>query len=502
MHSKQTKIICTISDQLCHQEFIQQLANCGMNVVRLNTAHITTASAEKMIAIIRSISDRIGILIDTKGPEVRTRNIKEIIPVEEGDQLTITTTPKNPNEFSVNYDQFIEIVPVGSSILIDDGELKLEVIEKYPDRLICKACNPGAIRERKSLNVPNLHIPLPALTEKDGEFIDWATRNDVDFIAHSFVRNRDDIMAVQSRLDMHKSDIKIIAKIENREGVENLDSILDVAYGAMVARGDLGIEIPPEEVPFIQKRIIKTCISRRKPVITATQMLHSMIKNPRPTRAEVSDVANAIIDGTDAVMLSGETAYGKFPVESVQTMCDIAHAVESQKESKTSSPQTVGENINSELPCGHLSHAAVICATELPVQAIVTSTRSGETALNCASHRGTAPIFALSENPRTTRELSLSYGVYSARIEIPRTTDELVRVCINKLLEEKKICEDKLIAFLGGGHIYSHHTNFLQIETPQTLLRKHAGSQTAQIEEPGEVALPNPDISRVQKNEL
>lgn len=468
MHSKQTKIICTLAPDRCEPAFIRQLTDTGMNVVRLNTAHLTTDEAAEMVAKIRSVSNRVGILIDTKGPEVRTCGMDAPIQVQTGDAVCITSSVSKPGDFRVNYDRFIEEVPEGSRILIDDGDLELSLDRKAGDRLCCTAQNDGIIKNRKSINVPGMRMDLPSLTEKDGQFIEWAVANDIDFIAHSFVRNRDDVMAVQSILDMHKSDIKIIAKIENLEGVENLNSILDVAYGVMVARGDLGIEIPAAEVPFTQKRIICTCIKRLKPVITATQMLHSMIENPRPTRAEVSDVANAILDGTDAIMLSGETAYGKFPVEAVQTMSDIAHAVEQQKE--CTSYQT--GNASASLPGHHLAKAAVACATELPVQAIITSTRSGETALTCASHRGRTPIFALSENPLTVRQLSLCYGVYSAPIKIPGTTDELVKTCLNKLIDEEKIDTGRLVAFLGGGHIYSHHTNFLQIETPATLLRK------------------------------
>lgn len=467
MHSKQTKIICTIADNRCEPSFIQSLVDNGMNVARLNTAHITTEAAEKMVANIRSVSDRIAILIDTKGPEVRTCELDQPIAVKTGDRVAIARAPSAPNEFKVNYDSFIDEIPNDQRILIDDGELELRVVQKQAERLICRAQNDGTIQNRKSLNVPGVHLDQPTLTEKDGQFIDWATRNQIDFIAHSFVRNRDDVMAIQSILDMRKSNIKIIAKIENREGVEQLDDILDVAYGVMVARGDLGIEIPAEEVPFIQKRIINTCIQRLKPVITATQMLHSMIQNPRPTRAEVSDVANAIIDGTDAIMLSGESAYGKFPAEAVRTMSNIAHAVEEQKESMRQTAHPALE----EPVLNHLTKAAVSCAAELPIQAIVTSTKSGKTALICASHRGCTPIFALSEQAETVRQLALCYGVYSAQVQPPDTTDELVKTCLGNLLEEQMIEPDRLIAFLGGGHLYSHHTNFLQIETPTTLLR-------------------------------
>lgn len=471
MHSKQTKIICTIADNRCEPEFIRKLVDNGMNVARLNTAHISPETADQVVKNIRSISDKIGILIDTKGPEVRTFNIEAPIVVKTGDTVIITNHPAEPNHFQVTYDGFASEIQPGNQILIDDGELALSIDERTKAGLRCTVQNDGVIKNKKSLNVPGVRIPLPSLTEKDARFIEWATNNEIDFIAHSFVRDRDDVMAIQSILDMRKSDIKIIAKIENLEGVENLDSILDVAHGVMVARGDLGIEIPAEEVPFIQKRMIRTCISRIKPVITATQMLHSMIENPRPTRAEVSDVANAILDGTDAIMLSGETAYGKFPVEAVQVMSNIAHAVEQQKEAMTTPPQTSNTN-QYQLSGTHLAKAAVTCATELPVQAIITSTRSGETAEICASYRGLTPIFALSESMRIVRELSLCYGVYAEKIDVPKTTDELVKVCLTKLFDEKKIEADKLIAFLGGGQIYSTHTNFLQIDTPATLLKK------------------------------
>jgi pyruvate kinase len=471
MHSKQTKIICTIADNRCEPEFIQQLVDNGMNVARLNTAHITLETAKVIVDNIRSVSDRIGIFIDTKGPEVRTCDLEKPIVVQTGDQVRITNTPSKPGDFKVNYKDFVTEIPVGSQILIDDGELELTVDQQLDGGLTCTAQNDGVIKNKKSLNVPSVHLHLPTLTEKDGEFIAWATENDIDFIAHSFVRDRDDVVAIQSILDMRKSDIKIIAKIENREGVDNLDSILDVAHGVMVARGDLGIEIPAEEVPSIQKQIIRTCIQRIKPVITATQMLHSMIENPRATRAEVSDVANAIMDGTDALMLSGETAYGKFPLESVQTMSNIAHAVEEKKE--TIRTLEAASSINpTELAENNLAKAAATCAANMPIQAIITSTKSGETARLCASYRGQTPIFALSESMQTVRRLSLSYGVHARQIKVPKTTEELVKVCLNELLEEGKINAEQLIVFLGGGQIYSHHTNFMQIETPHILLTK------------------------------
>ncbi len=470
MHNKQTKIICTIAGDRCDPEFIRALIESGMNVARLNTAHISTEEADTIISNIRSISDRIGILIDTKGPEVRIANLSEPIQLKAGDAVQIASDHVPERGFQVNYEEFIEEIPVGSAILIDDGEIELTVTKKTATELHCTAKNDGAIYNRKSVNVPCIQLNMPALTEKDAEFIDWATRSNVEFIAHSFVRNRDDVMAVQSILNMRKSPIKIIAKIENREGVDNLDSILDVAHSIMVARGDLGVEIPTEEVPIIQKEIIRTCIRRVKPVITATQMLHTMIDNPRPTRAEVSDVANAIYDGTDAVMLSGETAYGKYPVEAVQTMADIARNVEAHK-STFDYKLPVFQQSDELKSRNHLAKAAVSMAISIPAKAVITSTKSGDTAQICASYRGTAPIFALSESERTVRELSLSYGVHAERIEIPTTTDTLVKTCLHKLIDQGSIEAEDLIVFIGGGHIYSAHTNFLQVDTPATLLK-------------------------------
>jgi pyruvate kinase len=470
MGNKQTKIICTIASNRCEIEFIQKLFDAGMNVARLNTAHISVEEASMMIENIRAVSDSIGVLIDTKGPEVRTCEMDETIEIKTGDTVYIGDKQTPENGFRVNYEDFVADVPVGSAILIDDGETHLVVTDKQEQFLVCRAGNDGAIKNRKSVNVPGVELDLPALTEKDAEFIDWATRSEVEFIAHSFVRSRDDVMAIQSILDMRKSPIKIIAKIENREGVDNLESILDVAYGVMVARGDLGIEIPAEEVPVIQKQMIKTCIRRVKPVITATQMLHSMIDNPRATRAEVSDVANAIYDGTDAVMLSGETAYGKYPAEAVTTMAEIARNVEAQKIS-FSDQQAVVQCSEEPMPHNYLAKSAVSLAAAIPAKAIITSTKSGDTAKICAAYRGTTPIYALSASARTVRELSLSHGVYAEKVNIPHTTDELVKVSLQQLVAEKRIEMDDLIVFIGGGHIYSAHTNFLQVDTPTTLLK-------------------------------
>jgi pyruvate kinase len=472
MRNKQTKIICTLADNRCDTAFIKQLVDSGMNVVRMNTAHMDIPAAERMVANVRAVSDHIGILLDTKGPEVRTCNMLKSLQLKTGDRIEVGVDRVPENGFQVSYSGFAEEVAPGNQILIDDGLIALSVDRQTGSTLTCTALNDGEIKNKKSVNVPGVQLDLPALTEKDAEFIDWATRNDVDFIAHSFVRSREDVLAIQGILDLRRSPIKIIAKIENHEGVKNLESILDVAYGIMVARGDLGIEIPAEEVPGVQKQMIQTCIRRIKPVITATQMMQSMTDNPRPTRAEVSDVANAIYDGTDAVMLSGETAYGKFPVEAVQMMAKIAATVESQKKSLIDS-LPVYEQREQLMIRNHIAKSAVACAAALPVKAIITSTKTGETARICSSYRGKKPILALSENTSTIRQLSLSYGVYTSRIAVPATTDGLIRVCLQKLLEKERIAPDDLIVFMGGGQIYQHRTNFMLIDTPALLLSRN-----------------------------
>lgn len=313
---KNTKIVATISNLNCSASFIERLYAAGMDVVRLNTAHMTHEDALEVITNTRKVSDKIGILLDTKGPEIRTCDAQEQLSVKCGDTIRVKGAPgelSHDDVICVSHKDFVMDVPVGSSILIDDGYIALAVMEKDNEYLSCTVENDGVIKARKSINIPSVHVKLPALSEKDKGFIRFAADNDLDFIAHSFVRNREDVLAVQQILDEKKSSIKIIAKIENFEGVENLDEILEHVYGVMIARGDLAVEIPTEQIPLIQKRIIRACIEKRRPVIVATQMLHSMIDSPRPTRAEVSDVANACLDHTDALMLSGETANGRYP---------------------------------------------------------------------------------------------------------------------------------------------------------------------------------------------
>ena len=293
---KQTKIVATISDQRCEVDFIKQLFEAGMNMVRMNTAHLGREGAEKLINNVRTVSNRIAILMDTKGPEVRTTVLAEPISFKVGDRVKVVGRPEQETTrecISVSYPDFVRDLNVGGQILIDDGDLELAVIEKCDDYLLCEVQNEASLGSRKSVNVPGVRINLPSLTEKDRNNILYAIEKDIDFIAHSFVRNKQDVLDIKEILDAHGSDIRIIAKIENQEGVDNIDEILEVADGVMIARGDLGIEVPQERIPGIQRILIRKCILAKKPVIVATQMLHTMINNPRPTRAEGTDIANA-----------------------------------------------------------------------------------------------------------------------------------------------------------------------------------------------------------------
>ena len=304
---KHTKIVATVSDQRCDVAFVEALYKAGMNVVRLNTAHMMEEGLTRVVNNVRTVSDRIGILMDTKGPEVRTTTTvnKEPIPFKTGEIVKVIGNPDQETSHDcicVSYKNFVNDLAIGSDILIDDGDLEMKVTGKSGDCLLCEIQNDATLGSRKSVNVPGVRINLPSLTEKDRNNILWAIDHDLDFIAHSFVRNKQDVLDIQRILDERNSPIKIIAKIENQEGVDNIEEILEVAYGVMIARGDLGIEVPAEKIPGIQRMLIRKCVEVKKPVIVATQMLHSMINNPRPTRAEVTDIANAIYYRTDALM--------------------------------------------------------------------------------------------------------------------------------------------------------------------------------------------------------
>lgn len=451
METKKTKIICTISDINCSVDFIRELYVNGMNVVRINSAHATIEGAQQIVDNVRAVSDRIAILIDTKGPEVRLTSMEGPVGfmVAEGDGVEIRRGVDAPCSNKVLYTNcvsFVDDVPVGASVLIDDGSVELHVVSKETDKLICRARNSGVIKGRKSVNVPGVHISLPALTDKDKVFINWAIDADIDFIAHSFVRNKEDLIEIQAILDSRESHLKIISKIENQQGIDNLDEILTHSYGVMIARGDLGVEIPAERIPLIQKKLIQRCRERKKPVIVATQMLHTMIENPRPTRAEVSDVANAILQSTDAIMLSGETASGKYPVEAVKTMCRIALETE---ESILTPPDLTLDNVTKPI-AAVLARSLVAATLKLPVKAIIFDTWTGRTGRYLAEFRPKVPIYAMCYRDFIMREMSLIYDIYSYPFSITSTKEEFVTNAIKILKEDGKLNEGDLVGFIGG----------------------------------------------------
>jgi len=421
-----------------------------MNVVRINSAHATLETAIKIITNVRKVSDKIAILLDTKGPEIRTTACDNPINLKKGDMIRIIGNPaeKTSEEaLYVSYPMFSQDVPTGSVILIDDGEIELKAVKKINGAIECRIENDGVLGSKKSVNVPDARINLPSVTERDRIFLKMAVENGVDFIAHSFVRSRQDVLDVKAELSKHNGDIKIIAKIENQEGVDNFDDILEHVYGVMVARGDLAIEVPAEKIPVIQKMIIDKCIVSRKPVIVATQMLHSMITNPRPTRAEVSDIANAIYSQSDAVMLSGETANGKYPVEAVLTMSKVALEVENNKEKFIDIPYVIDPAGNIS---GYLAKVAVKTALRLNTKGIIADTALGRTIRDMAAYRGFNFILARCYSLRTMRELALSYGVYASFQEKSKSVDHFMQTALKQLLKEHDINGNDIFVLLSG----------------------------------------------------
>lgn len=477
---KHTKIVATISDQRCEVEFIDSLYKAGMNVVRLNTAHMVEEGLSRVVNNTRAVSDRIGILMDTKGPEVRTTvNVdKEPIPFRTGEKVKLAGDPDKETSHDciyVSYKNFASDLVVGSDVLIDDGDLELKVIEKQPDYLLCEVGNDATLGNRKSVNVPGVRINLPSLTEKDRKNILWAIDNQLDFIAHSFVRNKQDVLDIQRILDENNSPIKIIAKIENQEGVDNIEEILEVAYGVMIARGDLGIEVPAEKIPGIQRTLIRKCVEMKKPVIVATQMLHSMITNPRPTRAEVTDIANAIYYRTDALMLSGETAYGKYPLEAVQTMTKVAREAERTKLAANDIRVPIeGNDLD---VTSFLAKQAVKSSSKLHVKAIITDSHTGRTARYLAAFRGTSTVFAICYNQRVMRMLSLSYGVWAVYQPWNDSRRGYFHDALSELIKSGRITRNDMVAYLSGSFGEGGGTTFLEINNVGKVL--DAGSKYA-----------------------
>ena len=468
---KQTKIVATISDKRCEVDFIRQLFEAGMNVVRLNTAHLDFEGLDKLVNNTRAVSNRIAILMDTKGPEVRTTVAAQPIDFHAGDRVQIVGDPVRETTrecIAVSYPDFVRDVDAGVHVLIDDGDLELAVVGKTAGALLCEVQNEATLGSRKSVNVPGVRINLPSLTERDRRNIDYAIDRDIDFIAHSFVRNRQDVLDIREILDAKGSDIRIIAKIENQEGVDNIDEILEVADGVMIARGDLGIEVPQERIPGIQRILIRKCILAKKPVIVATQMLHTMINNPRPTRAEVTDIANAIYYRTDALMLSGETAYGKYPVEAVRTMTKIAAQAEQDKLPDNDIRIPLDENGNDVT--AFLAKQAVKATIKLRIRAIITDSYSGRTARNLAAFRGKYPVLAICYKEKTMRHLALSYGVEAIYMPELANGQQYYFAALRRLLNDGKLQPTDMVGYLSSGKAGTQ-TSFLEINVVEDVLK-------------------------------
>ena len=460
---KQTKIVASISDRRCSVEFIHDLFEAGMNVVRMNTAHATPEGIREIVENTRKVSHHIGILIDTKGPEIRTTGCSAPIHYKVGDVVKIFGRPEMDTEHDIinlSYTNFANDIHEGDEILFDDGALCMKVIGINGPAVIAQVQNEADLGSHKSVNVPGVHIDLPALTEKDVRNINLAIDLDIDFIAHSFVRSASDVKAVQDILDDRGSDIKIISKIENQEGVDNIDEIIEASYGIMIARGDLGIEVPIERIPGIQRSIIRKCVRAKKPVIVATQMLHTMIRNPRPTRAEVTDIANAIYYRTDALMLSGETATGDYPVEAVRTMAQIAEQAEKDKVRENDIVIPMSEHCTVR---EFLSRSAIESTETMNVSS------TGQTARNLAAFRGPNPVLAICYNEKLQRLLNLSYGVIPVYQKEHISPQELFLAAVRLLRQKGYIELDDRIAYLSGTSGINGGTTFLEINTARAL---------------------------------
>ncbi|AAU24572.2 MULTISPECIES: pyruvate kinase [Bacillus] len=480
---RKTKIVCTIGPASESVEKLTQLMEAGMNVARLNFSHGDFEEHGARIKNIREAAGKlgkdIGILLDTKGPEIRTHTMENgSIELAAGSQLIVSMDEVigTPDKISVTYDGLIHDVSVGSTILLDDGLVGLEVTDINKDKreIVTKVMNSGTLKNKKGVNVPGVSVNLPGITEKDANDIVFGIEQGVDFIAASFVRRPSDVLEIRELLEEHNAaDIQIIPKIENQEGVDNIDAILEVSDGLMVARGDLGVEIPAEEVPLVQKELIKKCNALGKPVITATQMLDSMQRNPRPTRAEASDVANAIFDGTDAIMLSGETAAGNYPVEAVQTMHNIASRSEealNHKKILSARSKQVSMSITDAIGQS-VAHTAI----NLDVNAIVTPTESGHTARMISKYRPQAPIVAVTVNDAVSRKLSLVFGVFATSGQNHSSTDEMLEKAVQKSLDTGIVRHGDLIVITAGAVGEAGTTNLMKVYVVGDVVAKGQG---------------------------
>lgn len=472
---KKTKIICTMGPNTNDRETLKKLAENGMDIARFNFSHGDYEEQLTRIKLLKSVREELGLpiamLLDTKGPEIRTGLLKDEkkVVLKEGATYTLTTRDIIGDDKigHISYEGLPADLEIGNNILIDDGLIGLEVTALTETDITCKVINGGELGMRKGVNVPNVSIKLPGITEKDKEDIVFGIQQGFDFIAASFVRNAACIIEIKELLKEYHADIAVIAKIENAEGVEHMDEIITAADGIMVARGDLGVEIPPEEVPYIQKSMIQKCNDNYKPVITATQMLDSMIRNPRPTRAEVTDVANAIYDGTDAIMLSGETAMGKYPVEAVKMMAQIAKSTEAHlnyneilQKKKAYSKSSISTAV---------SYASVATAYRMNVKAIITPSLSGFTARQVSKYKPQQLLLGVSPEDSILRRMQIYWGVVPLKSKKEESTDAIIANAL-KLAKEKGYVKERDMVIVTAGVAADNAqsgsvTNMMKIET-------------------------------------
>ena len=466
INTKRTKIVCTIGPATKDVELLKKMMIAGMNVARLNFSHGSFEDQEGYYNVVVQARKEVGlpvaILLDTQGPEIRTGKLQEnpvMLKAEELFTLVNEDIIGDSTKVSVTYKDLHKDVEPGTTILIDDGKIELEVQKIEGKDVVCKVMNGGALGNRKSINIPGRHINLPALKEKDINDLIAACKHDFDYIAASFIRSADDVRAIRKVLAENGGEkIKIISKIESQEGVDNINEIIEVSDGIMVARGDMGVELPMEEVPLVQKRIIKQCNRAGKIVITATQMLESMTENPRPTRAEVSDVANAIYDLTSAIMLSGETAMGKYPVDCVETMSKIAHSIEGaiSYDKRIARRNIDFGNMDYEF---YLDHSICSAARQMDAKAIFAYTEEGNTPAKISSLLPSCPIIAVTKSERTYRQLALVSDVIPLFINEEGTPKEIISKGIEKAIELELIKKGDVIAIAGGDTVLPNNNS-------------------------------------------
>ena len=469
---RKTKIVCTLGPATTDKDVVRQMIQNGMNVARMNFSHNTHEDHQRRIDMIkelrRELNAPIAILLDTKGPEIRLRNFEGgAVTLRDGDAFTLTARPIDGNEHigSITYDALYKQVKTGDTILIDDGKIRLTVETVQDTDIHCRVVYGGIVRNHKSINVPHVRLGIPYLSDQDKADLLFGIENEVDFVAASFTRSKDDLIALRKFLDYHGGHaIGIIAKIENSEGVENFDEILAHADGIMIARGDMGVEIEYERLPGLQKRFIHRCYQSGKMVITATQMLESMISAPTPTRAEITDVANAVFDGTSAVMLSGETAAGDYPVEAVKVMAKIAEQAETDA-FEMGAYEGIRYDLDSADTTNAVCDAACTTARDMKAKAILALTKYGQTARRMSKFRPAVPIVAATPVERTFHQLSLSWGVYPVLSRYQKTSDDLMRHAVDCAKQIDVVGNgDRVVIVAGIPLDTAGSTNLLKVE--------------------------------------